>query len=34
MTGGPQPIERTQRLALAQEIADRALAVYQKNLLI
>ncbi len=31
MTGGPQPLEREQRLALAQEIADRALATYQKK---
>ena len=31
MTGGPQSLERKQRLVLAQEIADRALAVYQKN---
>ena len=31
MAGGPQPLERKQRLALVQEIADRALVVYQKN---
>lgn len=30
MTGGPQPIKRTERMALVQEIADRLLAVYQE----
>ena len=29
MTGGPQPMERAERMALVQEIADRLLTVYQ-----
>lgn len=31
MTGGPQPIARTERMALVQEIADKLLAVYQER---
>lgn len=33
MPGGPQPMEHAERIALAQEIANRALAVYEGKVL-